>query len=74
MKFVKICIGRGRNKFENLCPIPLKKDSIKYVQTKPNQTGNEENLPRAVRVEQLALRDEDEGIRGKLFGNVHILI
>ena len=26
----------GRNKFENLCPIPLKKDSIKYVQTKPN--------------------------------------
>ena len=29
--------GRGRNKFENLCPIPLKKDSIKYVQTKPNQ-------------------------------------
>ena len=26
-------LGRGRNKFENLCPIPLKKDSIKYVQT-----------------------------------------
>ena len=37
IEFVKICIGRGRNKFENLCPIPLKKDSIKYVQTKPNQ-------------------------------------
>ena len=37
-------------------------------------TGNEENLPRAVRVGQLAIRDEDDGIRGKLFGNVHILI
>ena len=24
------------NKFENLCPIPLKNDSIKYVQTKHN--------------------------------------
>ena len=31
----KATIGRGRNKFENLCPIPLKNDSIKYVQTKP---------------------------------------
>ena len=31
--------GRGRNKFENLCPIPLKKDSIKYVHTKPNHTA-----------------------------------
>ena len=27
--------GIGRNKFENLCPIPLIKDSINYVQTNP---------------------------------------
>ena len=35
--FLKVYTGRGRNKFENLCPIPLKKNSIKYVQTKLNQ-------------------------------------
>ena len=38
IEFVKICIGRERNKFENLCLIPLKKDSIKYVQTKKQYT------------------------------------
>ena len=32
--------GRGRNKFENSCPIPLIKDSIKYVQTKPREVGD----------------------------------
>ena len=29
---------RGRNKFGNLCPNPLIKYSIKYVQTKPQKT------------------------------------
>ena len=37
IEFVKPCIRRRRNKFENLCPIPLTKYSIKYVQTKPNE-------------------------------------
>ena len=37
IEFVKLCIRRRRNKFENLCPIPLTKYSIKYVQTKPNE-------------------------------------
>lgn len=43
---------------------------VRAIWNKLILTGNEENLPRAVRVGQLALRDEDEGIRGKLFGNV----
>ena len=47
---------------------------VRAIWNKLILTGNEENLPRVVRVGQLALRDEDEGIRGKLFGNVHILI
>ena len=38
IEFVKLCIGRGWNEFENLCPIPLIKYSIKYVQTKPQNS------------------------------------
>ena len=37
IEFVIICIWRRRKKFENLCPIPLTKYSIKYVQTKSNE-------------------------------------
>ena len=59
MKFVKICIGRGRNKFENLCPIPLKKDSIKYVQTRIKLRRWRSQVERSPRMRKIGCSNPD---------------